>query len=710
MAKWPVLCVLSTLISATGCGDEDRPNMVPRTNLSGGTLVSSGGTTDTDSGTVDSGTADSGTTETGGTNETGGMNETGGTLEPDSGVPDASIDDAGIPDGGFLDPARLHPVVSFLSPDAAVTHDSPYVVTTRTITVQCGATASTEDGGLPVRENSVEITMLASENALPFSSAAVDTDGVEDRVAAGEFEAEFNLEDYPNGPLAFMCSAADTADPANEVETATETLLDLGPIIQIDSPLSGSILALKQPVFVTFSALESPLLDDDPGAEITSVTLEVLGAQSPIDLSPGAEVGEYTASIDFDDRSLFDAAPATAELVFRATNKRAAGPVTRTERINITLDAEGPELSVIYPDSGELVRGEITFRLAASDPSGVALDRLVALIPDPNSTNGFIELTDWIYTDGEYTHRFDTNALADDRNQVIINISAFDSVGNESTLGLPLVLDNQPPIVTLNPPSIREYFSVGENEYCTVPFDPVGEDAFDDLEVAPNGAAMFRAVAWDLTNGNPDTIDYLAMTDEENVTLFVRRDDGIPLLVNAGGDPTGPCDEIATDPGTVSQRPTLWPLVSLKPGGRAAANANDTFTSSVCPEAIPTTREASDPRCAGGVLQRITAQNTVFNNPPISGIFAYGATDRTNELACNGNSIELANQLGTGWLCVAVRAPDHKGNVGVSAPLRIWVQSSPGTPAYPDPDTAPSCTDGCTVPANLPSGRIYRSQ
>jgi hypothetical protein len=72
-------------------------------------------------------------------------------------------------------------------------------------------------------------------------------------------------------------------------------------------------------------------------------------------------------------------------------------------------------------------------------------------------------------------------------------------------------------------------------------------------------------------------------------------------------------------------------------------------------------------------------------------------------LECTGTVLDLSANLPNGWICLAARAEDNAGNVGISAPIRVCLNSSNGpTPACANSSVAmPSCVDGCTPPGHF---------
>ncbi|HXK19673.1 MAG TPA: hypothetical protein VNG33_17805, partial [Polyangiaceae bacterium] len=77
-------------------------------------------------------------------------------------------------------------------------------------------------------------------------------------------------------------------------------------------------------------------------------------------------------------------------------------------------------------------------------------------------------------------------------------------------------------------------------------------------------------------------------------------------------------------------------------------------------------------------------------------------TPNPNDASCDGIDLAfLPQNQPAGWVCVAARAVDNAGNIGISPPLRICVDDA-AAQTHPDCATMsmvpPSCTDGCTPP------------
>jgi hypothetical protein len=273
-------------------------------------------------------------------------------------------------------------------------------------------------------------------------------------------------------------------------------------------------------------------------------------------------------------------------------------------------------------------------------------------------------------------------------------VTATDVVGNQATVGHLLRLDNVAPIISLDPPDLIELRKIDSGDLCSYPFDPAGDYARSDLDKA-TVSSVYRAIVMDETNRSPGApTAYLAGVANSKVVLYAQPDPTVPLLIDTDGDHI--CDEINFDALPESKRPTIRKLSPVTPRGSSWFPI--TMTDSGGCKANPGGAAMSPPGVCGELpntsydLSRVIAAQ-VGGRPPI----VY-AMDPTNENGgdCAGGSWELLPIVGEGWACLAVRAEDTIGNIGVSAPLRICFDDGNGTAACnPMTDTPPTCTDGC---------------
>jgi len=346
------------------------------------------------------------------------------------------------------------------------------------------------------------------------------------------------------------------------------------------------------------------------------------------------------------------------------------------------------------------VHGNVLLTLDISDPAGVMSDSVMATI---NKT--LYTLSSFNVNGTTYTKQFDTRSFGTQLTELTINITAIDNVGNISMTSLLVRLDNVPPRLSLDPPWLREGTVSGGNLQCSDAFDPVGERATNDLQRV-TVSSLYRALVVDETNTSPgELVSYVAGVNPDSVVLYAQ-DPSIPLLKDTGTD--GICDEINSVLPQGVSKPVELTLSAVTPRGTSyfstAPNFSDSHNMALSECTAGTAPSPPSILCPATEITRVIPQ-PIEGLPP--GIFAHLPTNGTTG-ACTGNTWELLQNLPEGWACLAVRAEDNRGNVGVSRPLRVCLDDEVGTPACdPVHDTPPTCTDGCTPPADFAPNQTW---
>ncbi|HEX7478752.1 MAG TPA: hypothetical protein VF331_13175 [Polyangiales bacterium] len=611
---------------------------------------------------------------------------------------DGSVHDAAVStvDGGDTSTGP-GPVVRITSPVATTDPQSGNVVTTPQVTVHCKVTRSPSTSASDVDSSSVRISTPALDPMMPAATPPVMA------VSASEYVATFDLSAYPNGPISFRCEAKDVAKaPAvpNLGFNTQHTLLDLGPKVTIVQPRDGAITALTSPTVVQFKVAAAPLTTGDKQAAVTAVHLVAAGVA--IKVSPSkTDPTFYQTSINFQDATLFGTVvPTSAQLVISASDARKPQAVTRQVQVGVTIDGAGPTLVVVSPANQQIVRGDVALRVMASDPAGISLSSLVGDI-----NHGLARLTNWKLDAGQYATTFDTRALdpSNSLTQLTINVTGADTVGNKSTVSLIVRLDNVPPVVSLDPPPIREFTVANGKNTCSEAFDPVGGYAQSDQSTAP-ALSIYRALVEDRTNHAPGAyFNYLADVNPQSVVLYVQPDPTIALLIDTNHD--GVCDEIndvKQNPPPASL-PVQQALSALPPAGVAWYAPNLDFTAD--PKNVPAigcnSGTAAQPAklCPVSDMWRVVP-GRLTNRPPA--VYAFGP----NSNECDGTTWNVASFVGTGWRCLAARAEDNIGNIGVSRPIRVCFNDSADCAGMP----LPTCTDGCSLPPDFLRDEVWPQQ
>ena len=613
-----------------------------------------------------------------------------GQTAADAGV-DAA-DAASLPgDGGTPADPGLLPVVTILSPTHASDPVRDGVISTQPLTVQCSARKGPAPGAQEISIDSVAIVLF--EDANPVEEPPVR------QSATGDFEADFVGLDtkIDNGKFTIACSAEDSSESKRKGEAEVEVFIDFGPAITVSSPRPDSTVALTKPLEADFTVSALAVDPSDSMADVVAVSLSVAGQPIAAAESPSMP-GRYTARAILDDPTVFPLLSGLTGLGVRATNKRG---VVRTHSLNFHVDADGPKLEILAPSDNALMRGVVQIEIEATDAAGVNMASLGGSV----GNMGF-EFPFRPQGGNKYVGSFDTRQFPPNVSQITVNVLARDSVGNETRRSITLRIDNAPPVIDLDPLPVRERKKEPPSAFlCSRPFDPVGALAVDDGDVRPE-ASVFRARIEDRGNfaeGAPVT--FLAGIDDAKVQLYVLDDSDKALLVDTDGD--GICDEINP---MLDPAPVLVDLAPVQYAGQADFQASVATEDPAMGTLCGPGNDSMAPSlvCQGSEMSRVTFGVNVNT----TGIYARAPTQGSNT-ACHGDAWNFRTQISEGWACVAVRAEDTIGNVGVSAPLRVCFEHSdpnacPGNP-YDNRsgiDPLPRCTAMDCTPAPATFRRI----
>jgi hypothetical protein len=302
----------------------------------------------------------------------------------------------------------------------------------------------------------------------------------------------------------------------------------------------------------------------------------------------------------------------------------------------------------------------------------------------------------WSEANGNYSFKFDSRNIQGSKVQLTINITANDNVGNlaDKATVTPW-LDNTPPAVDLDPANVREWKQVGALQVASVSFDPLGPRAVND-EAVIGQIETYRALVWERTNVIEENQEVLhhAGTKNDSVYLYLQTDPSKPLLVDSDEDDANLCDELDITDLTALQ------LEGVLPIGTAWYDDSDP-TAAPDPTGLYTLANADNPPLTlceqnKSDLQRVIKHDWLATSPAVF------AKPELVGLECTGQQWEITSFVDEdGWICMAARAEDLVGNVGISRPLRLCYDSPDiaGSPACATMSTTPpTCTDGCTPP------------
>lgn len=465
---------------------------------------------------------------------------------------------------------------------------------------------------------------------------------------------------------------------------------DSGLVITINSPVAGSSYkgSVTCDVKIANPFPTDPRFDLDPATVTMSVSDKAL--------TPQKKTGDiWTSLIAFNNYQ----PPLDGEHLFRVEARNMRGTlVTATARF--IIDNIGPTISATMPATGELIGGIVKISASVADPAGVLDSSVVAVVANGAQTFQ-VRLLPSATTKGTYSAFFDTRLI--DKHSLFPSISfrASDRLGNESSVGYLLALDNQPPTAELDP--VSRVVSRPKDQSCELswPFDPVGPDAADDGELV---GQLFDLRAMIRDDGNtpldPNAsydLHIIAKVDRASVNLMILPDTSQPLVVDTNAD--GVCDSVnpLLEPTTTqiitSKQALLLDMVSVAPSGMADFTPNPSYPAPdpngmYCGYGAETAPPGAIISIGSGVTDyskglwgdagtlhshkmTYAPGYMVGGSEPL--VWVLPPLDMTFNVGRQFDS--LASNIPDGWACVAVRAADQLGNIQVSKPIRVCIDS-----------------------------------
>ena len=559
-------------------------------------------------------------------------------------------------------------------------------------------------------------TLMDAASATSMTTTNVASGPLSGPTIGSEYAGRLDLSQVPSGNYVLAVRAATTTGATT---TKTITLrVDTGPRITVVSPIVDS--HHKGTLLVSVVVESAPF-------EPTALPLEASVAGRNFDL-PAISAGStsYQGSVNFQS---YDP-PLRGEQLLTIAAKNANG--TRSQiTVRFVVDEDGPVIEPLSPLPHDVVGRVIEVRARIHDDAGVVDSSVIALIGDEASPQFKLNLLS--RGNEVYGASFDTALLTRCgltsgglptpgtfcNVYPTISFRASDTLGNETAIGYSFGIDNQPPLLDLDPPEIRVSRRKSTLQ-CSWAFDPLGDHTISgnmpDDDCAVGQVFQLRARAEDDVNGARFLqVAPLATIDSTRISVFILNDSAQPLTVDSDGD--GICDLI---------NPRLIPTTSPPTSSREVLKIR---LSPVPPQGVanfmPDSSVDGDLRCDKGddpVLPKLLCRDeeptvAISYGPKLPAIWSLDPIE-PDGLRCFGNQFDAyANHIGgsrtrgnntpaPGWACIAVQATDMVGNTGVSAPLRVWID-------YDGEQTCPASSAGaigsppdCTGHVDLKTGTV----
>jgi hypothetical protein len=380
----------------------------------------------------------------------------------------------------------------------------------------------------------------------------------------------------------------------------------------------------------------------------------------------------------------------------RAANSNGTETVLRRKFV---ADDKGPVISDTAPAAGSMIGRVVTISAKISDSAGVLDSSIVAVVAHGDVM--FEVKLQPAAAAGSYQALFDTSRLPKNAIFPSISFRASDSLGNESSVGYLLSLDNTPPIADLDPPAFVMERKKNDLIECSWPFDPMGPDAVSDLSTRGQLFDIRARVEDDGNSPLTAGADYIPISgvDDGRVQLLILDDTSRPLVVDTDGD--GLCDAVnpLLTPTTTPMSATDALLINMVPINPAGGADFKSSPPDICGNP-GTDIKSPDPFCdTSGLLAVIPphafgATAAVYGIPPIV----------NDHAQCLGRQLDaLGNHVSDGWICLAVAVADKLGNTQVSRPIRVCVdKDGQGDECGVNRPAPPDCTGTLTAAKPVP--------
>ncbi len=726
--------LLGAFAMLVGCGDDKHPGYVaPDSNggarAAGGKYNKAGsagmagraGSSGTSTRGASGGTAgDDSTEELGGSAGTAGYAGTAGQAGQAGYAGTAG--DLGVAGVAGAAADRLAPVVAIVSPVEVTDPNAAGVLVGDTVDVTCSIVPGSAPGS----------TADPSSLRIKMSQASVQFSPITSNTPVGNSVTQrFSLSAISHGPAAITCTGYDSSMWPLSATTTINTLVDRGPVVEITDPKDKAPVSLNDVLPIKFKVSANPLpnlasiVDNKAAIKLPNLLVSSSNLTPTLALLDSG-VYSYTASANFADRATFLAGTLPDGLTpIRVTASNLRDATTTAFRVvnvdsappTISITSPAPDASVVIGRNSQLIFEVIDPAVGSNPGTGVDIDSVTVIINNRPESYKSDKPVRWVHTHlngvERFTFSFVLADLKDTGAQASIQITASDLARNATASGVTqsYSVDTEPPTVDLDPPTVRDVYTNGSNgNTCSSAFDPLGEAVSDKQIIA--GQDFFRVLVWEQANAAPllrfAGIDNTASTDtgtDAPVQLWLQTDVTKSLLIDTDNDENHYCDEIDKASATPKN------LAPVTPGGTAPNILGDDtrygtwIPASTCERAPFGALPAF--MCDGNAsdMLRVIRHDMVSSNPvPV----VYGLPP-LKSISCTGNFWELSPVIRTlrqplglgvdGWLCLAARAEDTVGNVGVSPIIQVCLDD-PNEPGQPDcAKTVLSPPDDTTIPA-----------
>lgn len=343
-------------------------------------------------------------------------------------------------------------------------------------------------------------------------------------------------------------------------------------------------------------------------------------------------------------------------------------------------DTTAPTITIDSPQPGDFVGGVVEVSATIKDTTGVDDNTVLAVFA--GDLNFSFPLKRQGQGSTTFIGRYNTRLLAKTIVLPVLSVRATDTLGNAAEIAEEVVLDVVGPQVSLDPPVVHAY-SIS-NMSCSHPFDPVGTEAANDGDVVGQLITLRARIEDTGNRASGQRFVLPSRVDQGSVRLFVSPASLGPLVVDTGSPADRHCDDI--DPNLVPSKNNVVEknkaiavqLQAIEAGGNPDFSEGPYDPVCKMTVGIPGAKNGPPQLCINNSLTIVKTYWFNFAEPSIYGIPPFTKPPAEN---CFGLQFDAGNRgLPEGeTLCAAVVAYDKVGNRSVSAPLRLCMETRPGT-------------------------------
>ena len=256
------------------------------------------------------------------------------------------------------------------------------------------------------------------------------------------------FDNLPEGSYTMYATVNDTSGNTNQTETRSYYLDGVAPQVSIVSPGIDYSTSARDAAFV-FSVQDystvNCILSMDSESSLSKIVVNSTGLVS-------AGVNKTLAAYSLSDR----------RHAWHVNCTDALGNSNKTSDRNLTVDSTPPQITIETPTTGETLGFAVHIKTGITDELSPVTSAVYEILNASNT--GQVLSTGNLSSSGGWDGIWNTSPLGEVQFNVILRVSAADSVGNNASVNKSFSLDNvNPSIQFITPPPAMKYYNTGFN-------------------------------------------------------------------------------------------------------------------------------------------------------------------------------------------------------------------------------------------------------